>query len=152
MRYWEDFDVGVFGLFGPLRVNREDIVSFASEFDPQPMHLDDTAGQASMLGGLAASGWHSCALMTRLMVDGYLLDSTSMGAPGVEEVKWVTPLRPGDEVSMHAMITGKRASKSRPEMGLVFFTLELRNQRDECIMLLKNTQMFARRNPDGSGA
>ncbi len=143
--HWEDFEVGFFGSFGPITVTREDILDFAREFDPQPMHLDEDAARDSMLGGLAASGWQCCAFLTRLMVDGWLLNSTSMGSPGVEEVKWVTPLRPGDVITLKATITSKRASRSRPEMGICFFDLEMVNQRGECVMTLKNTQLYERR-------
>ena len=98
--HWEDFKAGDVAVYGPRLVTREEIVAFAAEFDPQPMHLDEAAASATLLGGLAGSGWHSCALMMRMMADGFLLESSSMGAPGVEEVNWLTPLRPGSHVRL----------------------------------------------------
>ena len=94
-RTFEDFTPGMVIETGPRLVTREEIVAFAAEFDPQPMHLDEDAARASILGGLAASGWHTCCLMMRMACDGFVLDSSSMGAPGVDEVKWLKPLRPG---------------------------------------------------------
>src|SRR3569832_442020 len=93
--HWEDFNIGDFAVYGPRRVSREEIVAFAADFDPQPALFDEAAAVATLFGGLASSGWHSCALMMRMMADGFLLESASMGAPGVEEVRWLEPLRPG---------------------------------------------------------
>ena len=98
-------------------MTREEIIAFAAEFDPQPMHLDEAAGAASMMGGLAASGWHSCSLLMRIIADGFILNSTSMGSPGIDEVNWLKPLRPGTQVRVRATVLETRASKSRPEWG-----------------------------------
>src|SRR5665213_1480445 len=84
--HWEDFKPGAVAIYGPRLVTREEIVAFAAEFDPQPMHLDEAAGAATMLGGLGASGWHTCCLLMRIIADGFLLYSASMGAPGIDEV------------------------------------------------------------------
>src|SRR3569832_1616112 len=116
--HWEDFNIGDVAVYGPRLVTREEIVAFAAEFDPQPAHLDEAAAAATPHGGLAGSGWHSCALMMRMMADGFLLNSTSMGAPGVAEVRWVKPLRPGTQVRLRTTVLDTRSSKSRPEMGL----------------------------------
>src|ERR1700686_5054305 len=102
--YWEDFQPGAVAIYGPRLVTREEIVAFAAEFDPQPMHLDEAAGSATMLGGLAASGWHTCCLMMRMMVDGFLGNSSSMGAPGVDEVRWQSPLRPGTRIRVRTTV------------------------------------------------
>jgi acyl dehydratase len=143
--HFEDFTVGRVFRFGPVAVSAEDIVAFAAEFDPMPFHLDAAAGEDSLLGGLAASGWHSCCLMMRMICDGFLLDSASMGSPGLEEVRWLKPVHPGDSLSLEATVTEARTSRSRPDMGLVKFEFVLANQRGERVTSMSNLVMFARR-------
>jgi acyl dehydratase len=143
--YWEDFTPGSVTEYGPRLVTREEIIAFAAEFDPQPMHMDEDAARATMLGGLAASGWHSCCLMMRMMADGFLLNSSSMGGPGVDEVRWLAPVRPGDRLTLRVRIVETRASKSRPEMGLVRIAFALLNQTGTEVMTLDNSLMFGRR-------
>jgi acyl dehydratase len=145
MRTFEDFTAGTTHRHGATLMTRESIVGFATEFDPQPFHLDEAAGEASLLGGLAASGWHSCAVMMRLICDGLLLDATSMGSPGVEELRWSKPVRPGDTLSLLWTVLETRASNSRADMGLVKFRFELVNQRDEKVLSMQNVVMFGRR-------
>jgi len=125
--YWEDFVEGSVADYGPRPITREEIVAFAAEFDPQPMHLDEEAARASMLGGLSASGWHVCALLMRMIVDGFIQDSPSMGSPGVDEVKWLKPVRPGDRLTARAKVIEKHASLTRPEAGFVGFLFEVTN-------------------------
>ncbi|MGP0093486.1 MAG: MaoC family dehydratase [Xanthobacteraceae bacterium] len=144
-RNWEDFTQGSVAEYGPRLVTRDEIIAFATEFDPQPMHLDEAAGRASMLGGLAASGWHMCSIMMRIAVDGFLGNSSSMGSPGVDEARWVAPLRPGDRVSVRATVLETRASASRPQMGFVKFLLEMFNQDGVQLMTLTTSLMIARR-------
>src|SRR3954464_14804154 len=122
--HFEDFTPGWSELYGPLRISRDDIVSFPREYDPQPFHTDDEAAKDSFLGTLVASGWHSCSLNMRLIADGFLLSSASMGAPGIEEVNWVTPVKPGDTLYTRATVIESRASNSRPDLGLVRFRSE----------------------------
>jgi len=124
---FEDFKPGHFGTFGPRHVTREEIIAFAAEFDPQPMHLDEEAGRKSMLRGLAGSGWHLCALMMRMLCDGFLLRSSSLGAPGIDELKWIAPLRPGDDLTLDLHVIESRVSRSRPDVGIVTFRAEIRN-------------------------
>ena len=143
---WEDFNIGDVAIYGPRLVTREEIVAFAAEFDPQPMHLDEAAASTMLLGGLAGSGWHSCALMMRMMADGFLLDSASMGAPGVEEVRWVKPLRSGTQVRLRVSVLDTRVSKSRPEMGLTRFRYDLIDDVDVVITTMTSTMMLGRRN------
>jgi acyl dehydratase len=143
--HFEDFSPGDVMIFGPRRVTREEIVAFAAEFDPQPMHLDEHAARATLLAGLAASGWHGCALLMRMISDGFVLDSSSMGGPGVEEVRWLRPLRPGTDVRVRATVLEARASKSRPRVGLVKFRFELIDGADEVITDVVPTIMFGRR-------
>jgi acyl dehydratase len=143
--HWEDFTIGGVAEYGPRHVSREEMVAFAAEFDPQPFHLDEEAARASLLGGLSASGWHSCCLMMRMLTDGFIGDSTFMGAPGVEEVRWLKPLRPGESVTIRATVLDTRASQSRPQMGFVKFLFEMLNAAGEPVMTLTVTPMFARR-------
>ena len=147
--HWEDFNIGDVAVYGPRRVTREEIVAFAAEFDPQPAHLDEAAAVATLHGGLAGSGWHSCALMMRMMADGFLLNSTSMGAPGVEEVRWLVPLRPGTQVRLRTTVLETRSSKSRPEMGLTRIRYDLIDETDTVITTLTSTMMLGRRDPEG---
>ena len=112
--YWEDVESGTVSIYGPRLVTREEIVAFAAEFDPQPMHLDEAAASATALGGLGASGWHTCCLLMRMIADGFLLNASSMGAPGVDEVRWLKPLRPGTRIRIRSTVLDKRASNSRP--------------------------------------
>ena len=142
---FEDFPRGHFGTFGPRRVTREEIIAFAAEFDPQPMHLDEEAGKASILGGLAASGWHTCAIFMRMLCDAFLLDSTAQGAPGIDQVRWKKPVLAGDTLSGRTGVVARRLSKSRPQLGLVTFRSEMVNQRGERVFELENTVMFLTR-------
>src|SRR5664279_6417103 len=118
--HWEDFQLGAVAVYGPRLVTREEIVAFGAEFDPQPMHLDETAASATLLGGLGASGWHTCCLMMRMIADGFLLNSTSMGAPGIEAVRWLAPLRPGTRIRVRRTVLETRTSNSRPEICLLY--------------------------------
>ena len=147
--YWEDFAKGSVAEYGPRLITREEILAFANEFDPQPHHLDEEAARATLLGGLAASGWHTCCLMMRMIADGFILDSSSMGAPGVEEVRWLAPVQPGDSLTVRATVLETRASNSRPDMGLTSFRFDVLNQAGTVVMELITTMMFGRR---GAGA
>ena len=142
---YEDFETGIVIELGPERVTAEAIVDFAGQFDPQPMHLDAEAGKASLLGGLAASGWHSCALLMRMMCDAFLLDSTSQGAPGVEFTRWKRPVMAGDTLSGQSRVLSRRLSRSRPGLGFVTMRHELFNQHRECVLQMENMGMFRTR-------
>jgi acyl dehydratase len=143
--HWEDFSPGHVIEHGPRLLTREEIVAFAAEFDPQPMHLDEEAARATMLGGLSASGWHACCILMRMCTDSFVLNSSSMGAPGVEEVRWLLPIRPGDQLMLRATVLETRASNSRPDMGLVRFLFELSNAAGERVMSLTTSLMMGRR-------
>jgi acyl dehydratase len=130
---------------GSKLVTAEEIVEFASEFDPQPMHLDEDAGKASILGGLSASGWHTCAMFMRMMCDAFLLDSTSQGAPGIDYVRWKRPVLAGDTLTGKTTVLAKRLSKSRPTLGFVTCRHELFNQKGEQVLELEHTGMFLKR-------
>ena len=145
--HWEDFQTGAVAVYGPRLVTREEIVAFAAEFDPQPMHLDEAAASATMLGGLGASGWHTCCLLMRMIADGFLHDSTSMGSPGIEEMRWLKPLRPGTQIRVRATVLESRPSKSRPEMGLIKFRYEVLDGAGESLAEMTTTALFGRRQP-----
>src|SRR5215471_18438982 len=143
--HFEDFAAGNVATYGPRTIAREEILAFAAEFDPQPMHTDEEAARTTMLGGLVASGWHTCALSMRMMADGFVLASASMGSPGVEEVRWLKPVRPGDSLTLRATVIEMRPSGSRPGMGFIKFRYEILDQSDTCVMSLVSTMMIARR-------
>jgi acyl dehydratase len=142
---FEDFTPGWTRKLGPFAVTEADIVGFAREYDPQPFHVDPEAAKATFVGRLIASGWHTCSLNMRLLADGFLLDTASMGAPGIEEVKWLRPVLPGDALSTVATVLESRASKSRPDLGLVRFGFEMTNQRGEVVFTQANWILIGRR-------
>jgi len=146
---YEDFVEGTSLDLGTRMVTAEEVVAFASEFDPQPMHIDEEAGRRSILGGLSASGWHTCAMFMRMLCDAFLLDSTSQGSPGIDSVRWKAPVLAGDTLSGKVTVVGKRISKSRPDLGFVSMRAELVNQRGEKVFELENTGMFLTR--EGAG-
>ena len=150
--FFEDFPVGASGECGPRTITREEIVAFAREFDPQPFHLDEEAAKGTFVGELIASGWQTCALMMRIMFEGIIYKTSSLGAPGIEEVKWLKPVRPGDRFTAHWSVLDTRASRSRPEMGFVRLRILLANQRGENAYEQLFSMMAGRREPASSVA
>ncbi|MFD0464111.1 MaoC/PaaZ C-terminal domain-containing protein [Microvirga aerilata] len=148
MRTFEDLPVGFAQTLGPLHVSKEDILAFAREYDAQPFHVDEAAAKDSFIGTLIASGWHTCSLNMRLVAEGLLLDASSMGAPGIEEVKWVKPVLPGDTLRSRMTVLESRPSKSRPTLGLVRFHFDMINQADETVLTQTNWVMFATRDAE----
>jgi acyl dehydratase len=148
--YFEDFKTGTVTLYGPRRVTRDEIIDFATAYDPQPQHLDEVAARDTMLGGLCASGWHTCCLMMRLIADGFVNDSASMGAPGVEEIRWLAPLRPDTEIRVRATVLETRASATRPDRGFIKFLFEVIDPRDAVLMALTSPLMIERRSSAGA--
>lgn len=142
---YEDFEEGAILDLGTKKVAAAEIIEFASEFDFQPMHLDEEAGKASLLGGLSASGWHTCCMFMRMLCDAFLLESTSQGAPGVDQVKWKKPVLAGDTLTGRTTVLAKRLSRSKPRLGFVTMRAELFNQRGEAVFELENTGMFLTR-------
>jgi acyl dehydratase len=124
---FEDFPPGHFGTFGPRHVTREEMLAFAAEFDPQPMHLDEAAASQSMLRGLSGSGWHLGSIMMRMMFDGYIGRTASLGSPGINELRWLAPFRPGDDLMLDVDVVEARVSRSRPDTGIVTFRCSVRN-------------------------
>jgi acyl dehydratase len=143
--FFEDFVPGSPVTTPGPTVTKDDIVAFAREFDPQPFHIDEAAAKDTFVGGLIASGWHTCALAMRMVADSFILDAAAMGAPGIDEVKWLEAVRPGDRLSLRRTVLDTRASRSRPDMGLVRFRLEVLNQHDTVVMTQSNWIMFMRR-------
>ncbi len=147
MMFWEDFNEGLVSTSGRYVVGREEIISFARQYDPSPIHLDDGAAEATRLGGLSASGWHVCSICMRLVVDGLLVGSDCMGSPGVDEVRFLRPVHPGTVLTLRRQVLETRTSKSRPEMGLVKFRFELIDADKEIMFDMVGTLLFGRRNP-----
>jgi acyl dehydratase len=142
--HWEDFRPGQVIECGSRLVTRQEIIGFAAEYDPQPMHLDEQAARSSLLGGLIASGWHSCCILMRMLSDSFIGHADFMGAAGVEEVNWLAPLRPGERIRGRAIVLETRASRSRPERGYVKFRFELIDAREKPILTLLVSPMFGR--------
>ena len=143
--YLEDFSTDWTAEYGPRRVTREEIISFAAQFDPQPMHLDEDAARHTMLGGLGASGWHTCCIMMRMIADGLLLDTASMGSPGVNQLKWLAPFRPGDDLTLDVDVVEARPSRSRPSTGIVTFKCVVRNAAGEALCEMTSPIIVKRR-------
>ena len=142
---FEDFKPGRFGTFGPRHVTREDILAFAAEYDPQPMHLDEEAAKKSMLKGLSGSGWHLGSLMMRMLFDGFIGRTASLGSPGVNEMRWLAPLRPGDDLTLDVDVTEARISRSRPETGIVTFKASVRNAAGVVLCEMESPIIVGRR-------
>ncbi len=142
--YFEDFAPGQIYRGGPYHVTKEEIIEFARQFDPQPHHLDEDAGRESMLGGLAASGWHVSAMAMRMFCDSILSHAAAMGAPGVEDARWMRPVKPGDDLRLEIAIVETRASKSKPQLGFVKMDWRLFNQTEQVASFI-SSPMFARR-------
>ena len=143
--YFEDMAVGATVDLGERSVSEEEILRFAREFDPQPFHIDREAARKSIFGGIIASGWHTCSITMRLLVDGLLSNSSSLGSPGIEQIRWVKPVRPGD--TLHAVLTVQevRMSQSKPDRGTARLHIDVTNQAGELVMWMESFGMFATR-------
>ncbi|SPE22514.1 putative MaoC-like dehydratase [Burkholderiales bacterium] len=145
MIYFEDFIVGARMELGTVEVSADEIVEFARRYDPQPFHIDPQRAGESIYGGLIASGWHTCAMVMRLACDAYLLDSASLGSPGVEKLEWLKPVRPGDRLTAWRRVLESRPSRSDPRRGSVYALLEAENQNAESVLRMHAWGMFRRR-------
>ena len=143
--YWEDFAVGDTMEMGSHSFTEAEIIEFARQFDPQTFHIDPVAAKNSFFGGLIASGWHTCAIAMRLMVDKYVARSASLGSPGLDNIRWVAPVRAGDTISYRRTTTAARPSESKPGVGLIHSQWEATNQRGETVMTMEGWGMFRRR-------
>jgi acyl dehydratase len=145
LRYFEDIESGETHQSGTYKITREEILAFANMYDPQPFHLDDAAAEASVLGGLAASGWHTTAIGMYLFFHAFVKHVAGMGAPGVDEVRWLRPVRPADELTLNISIPATRLSASRPDRGFISVVLDLRNGTGETVMTERFSMMVQRR-------
>lgn len=136
-RYFEDYVPGSVHECGNISVQEDQIVAFARQFDPQSLHMDPEAARSSVFGGLIASGWHTAGLMMRLYVENYLSHVASLSSPGVDELRWLKPVRPGDELFLRVTVMDATRSRSKPDRGIVRSFIEVRNQRDEVVMTMK---------------
>lgn len=142
--YFEDFVVGETIEIGRYSMTESEILEFASRFDPQPFHVDPEGARSTIYGGLIASGWHTCAIAMRVMVDSYLSQAASLGSPGMEEIRWLKPVRPGDMLRFLRTIEEARPT-SKPDRGLVLTRWDVYNQRDEQVMMMRGYSLFGRR-------
>ena len=143
--YFEDVKVGDTERFGHYEVTREEIIEYARQFDPQPFHLDEEAGKASPFGGLIASGWHTGAMLIRMLNDHSIPRAATSGALGFDDLKWVKPVRPGDILSVETRVLDKAESRSRPEIGVVKVESRVLNQAGELKMSLVSIVLYRRR-------
>jgi len=145
VRYWEDIKEGEVVELGSSTMDKESMIAFAREFDPQPFHTDEKAAEGSIYGGLIASGWLTGSTLMRLFYEGFLKDSASMGSPGIDELRWLKPVRPGDMLSARLTVTEKMPSRSKPDRGLIRSLMEVLNQDGEVVMTTKGVNFFRRR-------
>jgi len=144
-RYWEDYEVGQTFPLGSTSFTEQEIVDFARQYDPQPFHIDPEAAKLSMFGGIIASGWHVASKMMRLFVDNYVDRRTGLGSPGLDELRWLKPVRGGDTLSGVVECVAKVPSKSRPTMGVIHEAWRVTNQKGELVMTTKGINMVRRR-------
>lgn len=148
-RYFEDFSAGDVERFGHYEVTRAEVLDFASRYDPQPFHLDDAAAQP-VFGRLAASGWHTASMCMRMMVDHWAADGTqSLGSPGVDGIRWLTPVHPGDSLRVEIEWQALRRSRTRPDRGIAQQQVTVFNQHDVAVMRFAGTLFLACRSPAG---
>ena len=144
-RYFEDYAVGSACEFGPVEVTEAEVLEFARRFDPQPFHADPAAAATGPYGGLIASGWHTCAMTMRLLVGHYLSPASSLGSPGVDELRWLRPVRPGDRLRVRVTVEEARVSRGKPDRGIVRTLVESVNQDGEVALRLVATNLVLRR-------
>ena len=142
MLYFEDFSEGRRFDYKPVEMKPADMIAFAREFDPQPMHLDEEAGKLSILGGLSASGWHTSAVGMRMMLDAFMGQSSSQGSPGIDFMDWKKPVIAGDVLTGFSQVLEARRSKSKPSLGIVKFRNEIVNQTGEPVAVSECSVLF----------
>jgi len=148
VRYWEDIKEGDVVELGSRTMEKDRMVAFAREFDPQPFHTDEKAAEASIWGGLIASGWLTGSVLMRIFYDGYLKDTAGLGSPGIDELRWLKPVRPGDTLTVRLTVLETAASRSKPDRGIVRSLMEVVNQHGEIVMTTKGINFVSRR-PSG---
>ena len=149
-RYFEDYVIGQCHEFGSISVEADEVIAFARRFDPQPFHTDPEAGKRSIYGGMIASGWHTAALMMRLFVDHYLSHVASLGSPGVDELRWLKPVYPGDVLSLRVTILEANRSRSKPDRGIIRSDIQVLNQRHDIVMTMKALNFLRCRESGGT--
>ena len=151
-RYFEDYAAGAKFEYGPIAVEEAEVISFATRFDPQTIHIDPEGAARGPFKGLIASGWHTVSLMARLFVENYVSAVASLASPGVDEVRWLRPVRPGDELMLRVTILEARPSQTKPDRGIVVSLLEAINQSGDVVASLKAMNLFGKRPPQKQGA
>jgi len=141
-RYFEDYRKGEVAEVGNYLITREEIVEFARRYDPQPFHIDEDAARDSMFGGLVASGWMTCGVLMRMLVDNFVSSVASMGSPGIDELRWLKPVRPGDRLRARVTVTDLRRSSSKPDRGVIHFHQEAINQHDEVVLSMRGMGLY----------
>jgi len=148
LQYFEDLVVGSKACFGRYAVTREEVIDFAGKYDPQPFHLDDDAAAQTHFGRLSASGWHTCAMAMRMLVDNLTEHrQAGLGSPGVDELRWLKPVYPGDVLRVETELLEKTRSRSRPEMGSYKSVVQVFNQDNVCVMHFRSIGLIAVREP-----
>jgi acyl dehydratase len=145
MRYFEDFEIGEIIEIGSKKVTKEEIITFARAFDPQPFHISEAKANDSIFGGLVASGWHTCAVFMRLYVDNFLTKTISLGSPGVDNIRWLKPVFPNDTISGRITVLETQSSHNRPNVGILKIKSEMFNQNGEVVMRIEGTGFFGKR-------
>lgn len=152
MIYYEDIVIGSRSSYGAYEVTREEVIEFASKYDPQPFHLDDEAAAQTYFGRLSASGWHTGSMAMRMMVDHMKVNQQAgLGSPGIDELRWLKPVYPGDTLRVEGEVLSKRRSQSRPDMGMYQGRTTVLNQDDVAVMTMVSTGLIRVRNPEVTG-
>lgn len=150
MIFYEDLRIGTVRKFGQYEVSREEVIGFATKYDPQPFHLDDAAAAETHFGRLSASGWHTCSMTMRMMVDDMADNpSAGLGSPGIDQLRWKKPVFPGDTLRCETELMEKRRSASRPEMGISKSRVRTFNQNDEIVLEMVSNALIRTRSPEG---
>lgn len=150
-RYFEDYVAGSVGVFGAIAFTEAEIVEFARRYDPQAIHADPVAARAGPFDGLIASGWHTVSLVMRVLVERYLSHVAALVSPGIDELRWLAPVRPGDTLTVRVTVTEATPSRSKPDRGLVRSYIEAMNQRGEVVLTMKAMNLMRRREPGSRG-
>jgi len=143
--YFEDLEIGQKIKLGSINVSKKEIISFAKKFDPQPFHTNESKAKESIFGGLCASGWHTCSLFMRILYDGFLINSAALGSPGMDEIRWLRPLRPGETITGIGEVIKKTPSKSKPKIGSLIINYKVFNKNNELIMTLIGISIFKKK-------
>ena len=148
-RFFEDYVPGASAVFGPIPITEAEIIEFALRYDPQPIHVDPVAAAAGPFGGLIASGWHTVSLVMRALVENFLARGAALASPGVDELRWLKPVRPGDELQVRVTVLAADRSRSKPDRGMVRTSVETVNQRGERVMTMTAMNLFRCRSTNG---